>query len=259
MCNARTGMFGSVPRLSGRLQTRITQMITLRKHITALLAETIIGRLFKFGRVAPRALIAALLIALAIAACAAREADESMVNTDAVTPGASAAVNEKEEAPDASSGPALRGADGEELMPPGSHVAAASRDEDTWFLVTDVNAEREYAVYVDTSTIQTIDSEVYSWSRLVFNADQKDSDGLVYREVIISSAIDCGKRTFSYKSSKFYDSLGRMVFMENIATNMSKIPENSVSGHIADFVCGYDTSGAKKAAPAPVKPQQKSK
>jgi hypothetical protein len=225
-------------------------MITLRKHITALLAETIIGRLSKFGRVAPQALIAALLIALAIAACAAREADESMVNTDAVTPGASAAVNEKEGAP---------GADGEELMPPGSHVAAASRDEDTWFLVTDVNAEREYAVYVDTSTIQTIDGEVYSWSRLVFNADQKDSDGLVYREVIISSAIDCGKRTFSYKSSKFYDSLGRMVFMENIATNMSKIPENSVSGHIADFVCGYDTPGAKKAAPAPVKPQQKSK
>jgi hypothetical protein len=234
-------------------------MITLRKHITALLAETIIGHLSKFGRVAPQALIAALLIALAIAACAAREADESMVNTDAVTPGASAAVNEKVEAPDASSGPALRGADGEELMPPGSHVAAASRDEDTWFLVTDVNAEREYAVYVDTSTIQTIDGEVYSWSRLVFNADQKDSDGLVYREVIISSAIDCEKKTYSYKSSKFYDSLGKMVFMENIATNMSKIPENSVSGHIADFVCGYDTPGAKKAAPAPVKPQQKSK
>jgi hypothetical protein len=234
-------------------------MITIRKQLTALLARTITGRLPKFWRVAPQALIAALLISLAIAACAAREAEESMVNTDAVTPGASAAVNEKEEAPDASSGPALRGADGEELMPPGSHVAAASRDEDTWFLVTDVNAEREYAVYVDTSTIQTIDGEVYSWSRLVFDADQKDSDGLVYREVIISSAIDCGKKTFSYKSSKFYDTLGRMVFMENIATNMSKIPESSVSGHIADFVCGYDPSGAKKAGPAPVKPQQKSK
>lgn len=135
----------------------------------------------------------------------------------------------------------------------------ASRDENSWFLVTDVNAEREFSVYVDTSTIQTIDGEVYSWSRLVFDADQKDSDGLVYREVIISSAIDCGKKTYSYKSSKFYDTLGRMVYMENIATNMSKIPENSVSGHIADFVCGYDPSGAKKAGPAPSSPQPKSK
>lgn len=234
-------------------------MITIRKQLTALLARTITGRLPKFWRVAPQALIAALLISLAIAACAAREAEESMVNTDAVTPGASAAANEREQTRAASSASSPEGGNEEELLPPGSHVAAASRDEDTWFLVTDVNAEREYAVYVDTSTIQTIDSEVYSWSRLVFNADQKDSDGLVYREVIISSAIDCGKRTFSYKSSKFYDSLGRMVFMENIATNMSKIPENSVSGHIADFVCGYDPSGAKKAGPAPVKPQQKSK
>ena len=234
-------------------------MNTLRKHITALLAITITGRLSKFERITPPALTAALFLSLAIVSCAAREADEPMVNTDAVTPGASAAANEREQAPAASSGSAPRVEDGEELMPPGTHVAAASRDEDTWFLVTDVNAEREYAVYVDTSTIQTIDGEVYSWSRLVFNADQKDSDGLVYREVIISSAIDCGKKTYSYKSSKFYDSLGRMVYMENIATNMSKIPEKSVSGHIADFVCGYDPSGAKKAGPAPVKPQPKSK
>ncbi len=192
-------------------------------------------------------------MSLAIVSCAAREAEESMVNTDAVTPGTSAAANESEQTPSAS---APGSADGDETL---RHVAAASRDENSWFLVTDVNAEREFAVYVDTSTIQTIDGEVYSWSRLVFDADQKDSDGLVYREVIISSAIDCAKKTYSYKSSKFYDTLGKMVYMENIATNMSKIPENSVSGHIAHFVCGYDPSGAKKAGPAPSSPQPKSK
>ncbi len=228
-------------------------MNTLQKHFTALLTRTIIGSGSLLGKITHPALIAALLMSLAIAACAAREGEESMVNTDAVTPGASAAANESEQTPSAS---APGSADGDETL---RHVAAASRDENTWFLVTDVNAEREYAVYVDTSTIQTIDGEVYSWSRLVFDADQKDSDGLVYREVIISSAIDCVKKTFSYKSSKFYDSLGKMVFMENIATNMSKIPENSVSGHIAHFVCGYDTPGAKKAGPAPSSPQPESK
>ncbi len=221
----------------------------LRRHINALLANTVTGRSSRQGRTALPALIAAFFLTFAIVSCAAMEADEPMVNTDAVTPGASAAVIDDEESPASSPVRAPGGAaDGGEFLPPGSHVAAASRDEDTWFLVTDVNAEREYAVYVDTSTIQTIDGEAYSWSRLVFNEDQKDSDGLVYREVMISSAIDCGKRTFSYKSSKFYDSLGRMVFMENIATNMSKIPEKSVSGHIADFVCGYDADAARKAA-----------
>ena len=230
-------------------------MNTLRKYLAALLHDTVTVHRFRFGRVSPPALITAIFMSLAIVSCAAMEADEPMVNTDAVTPGASAAASEREDASGASSSsaPTLRGADGEELLPPGSEVAAASRDDDSWFLVTDVNAEREFSVYVDTSTIQTIDDEVYSWSRLVFGADQKDSDGLVYREVIISSAIDCAKKTYSYKSSKFYDSLGRMVYMENVATNMSKIPEKSVSGHIADFVCGYNPAAAKKAATPPAK------
>ncbi|GEM_PF-1537795 len=231
-------------------------MITILKHLTCLLAHTIAVRGSRFGKTARPALVAGLLISLAIVSCAAREAEESMVNTDAVTPGASASTGQVEESPAETNASAPSSADGDEML---RHVAAAPLDENSWFLVTDVNAEREFSVYVDTSTIQTIDGEVYSWSRLVFDADQKDSDGLVYREVIISSAIDCAKKTYSYKSSKFYDTLGKMVYMENIATNMSKIPENSVSGHIAHFVCGYDPSGAKKAGPAPSPPRPESK
>jgi hypothetical protein len=193
-------------------------------------------------------------MAAAILSCAARESGEPVVNTDAVTPGASAAESGSD-----SGSAAPEDAEAHGLMPPGSHVASASRDDDSWHLVTDVNSEREFAVYVDTSTIQTIDGEVYSWSKLVFDEDQRDSDGLVYREVVISSAIDCAKNTYSYKSSKFYDSLGRMVFMENVATNKSEIPPKSVSRHIADFVCGYDPAAAKKAASPPANPQQKSK
>lgn len=230
-------------------------MKTIRKHLTCLLARTIAGRGSRFGKITHPALIAALLMSLAIVSCAAREAEESMVNTDAVTPGASASTGQEEESPAETNASAPSSADGDEML---RHVAAASRDENTWFLVTDVNSEREFAVYVDTSTIQTIDGEVYSWSRLVFDADQKDSDGLVYREVIISSAIDCAKNTYSYKSSKFYDSLGRMVFMENVATNTSEIPAKSVSRHIADFVCGYSPADARKAGPAPANPPQKS-
>jgi hypothetical protein len=226
-----------------------------RKQISAFFA---INRGFAFfsGLHTPKALVPVLLAAAAIVSCAARESEEPMVNADAVTPGTTAAASEGGEgAPSA----APEDADAEGLMPPGSHVASASRDDDSWFLVTDVSAEREFAVYVDTSTIQTIDGEVYSWSRLVFDEDQKDSDGLVYREVIISSAIDCAKNTYSYKSSKFYDALGRMVYMENVATNKSEIPPKSVSRHIADFVCGYDPAAAKKSASPPANPQQKSK
>lgn len=185
----------------------------------------------------------ALLITAFILSCAGRETEGPAVNTDAVTPGAAAAEVEPE-AGDADAGGQI---------PSGTVIASASRDDDTWSLVTDVNAERKFDVYVDTSTIQTIDGQVYSWSKLVFKEDQKDSDGLVYREVMISSSIDCAKNTYSYKSSKFYDALGRMVYMENVATNESEIPAKSVSRHIADFVCGYDPDAAKKAATPPAK------
>lgn len=198
---------------------------------------------------APSAL--ALCLAACLVSCAAKEMDGPIINTDVVTPGTSAAARE--------SGPASSGAEGEAPLPSGTYVASASRDEDTWFLVADIDAERKFTVYVDTSTINPIEGEVYSWSKLVFKEDQKDSDGLVYREVMISSSIDCAAKTYSYKSSKFYDSLGRMVYMENIATNKSKIPANSVSGDIADFVCGFKPSEARKPQPAPAPAGDKSK
>lgn len=222
-------------------------MKTLKRRIKTLLTEKA-GRYSGCRRFAASSLVTVLLIAVFLISCAARETEEPVLSTDAVTPGAAAHASEPEAPP-----VEARNTDAQGQPPSGPVVASASRDDDTWSLVTDVNAERKFDVYVDTSTIQNIEGEVYSWSKLVFKEDQKDSDGLVYREVMISSSIDCAKNTYSYKSSKFYDSLGRMVYMENIATNKSDIPSKSVSRHIADFVCGYDPNAAKKAATPPVK------
>ncbi len=207
----------------------------------------------------PAALFLALCMTAPILSCAGKEIEEPVVNTDAVTPGTSVAANVSERDSDGAPVPAEPGA--LPTLPPSEHVAPASRDSDAWFLVTDVNAERKFAVYVDTSTINTIEGEVYSWSRLVFKEDQKDTDGLVYREVMIASAINCGEKTYAYKSSKFYDSLGKMVYMENIGTNKSPIPANSVSATIEEFVCGYNPKDAKgvQPAPGPSKTPEKSK
>ncbi|MEZ4548621.1 MAG: hypothetical protein R3B51_13305 [Thermodesulfobacteriota bacterium] len=89
-----------------------------------------------------------------------------------------------------------------------------------------------------------------SWSKLVFPEDQKDSDGLTYREVRIASAINCDKRTYMYSASKFYDALGRMVYHESIETPRSPIPGGTVSEYIANFVCGY-TPPASSGGSAP--------
>jgi len=141
----------------------------------------------------------------------------------------------------------------------GSASAGASEQEgpvstspdESWFLVTEVNGDtRDYTVYVDTSTIQTVDDEVMSWSKLVFPEDQKDSDGLTYREVRIASAINCDKRTYMYSASKFYDALGRMVYHESIETPRSPIPGGTVSEYIANLVCGY-TPPASSGGSAP--------
>lgn len=128
-------------------------------------------------------------------------------------------------------------------------AAATSDEEESWFLVTEFEGDRDYAVFVDTSTVDTIDGAVHSWSKLVFEEDQKDSDGLVYREVRIASAINCEKRTYKYLSSKFYDSLGKMVYMENVAADWSAIPGGTVSEHIANFVCGYQPPKGQKKNP----------
>lgn len=196
------------------------------------------GRLFGL-------LLAALLlvIQMVLPACAGRDIPDPVTNTDAVGPGASARAPKP-------------GADDGEVDEEG-YVSVKPRDgqvsveDESWFLVTDVKGDRAYSVFVDTDTIDTVEGEVMSWSRLVFEEDQKDSDGLVYREVRIASAINCEKRTYMYQSSKFYDSLGRMVFNENIATDRSPIPGGTVSEYIANFVCGYkpDSPGTGSAPP----------
>jgi Surface-adhesin protein E len=204
----------------------------------------------------PAAMLLALYLAAPIISCAGGKMDEPAVNTDAVPPRVSVPAGADESELNVASVSAKAEPEAEPTAHPLEHVAPASHDSKAWFLVTDVKAERKFAVYVDTSSINTIDGEVYSWSRLVFDEDQKDSDGLIYREVLIASAIDCAANTYAYKSSKFYDSLGKMVYMENIGTNKSKIPENSVSHFVAKFVCSYDPKEAVKAHPAT---EQKSK
>jgi hypothetical protein len=122
----------------------------------------------------------------------------------------------------------------------GQEGPVSSSPDESWFLVAEVKGDtRNYNVYVDTTTIQTVDDEVMSWSKLVFPEDQKDSDGLTYREVRIASAINCTQRTYMYSASKFYDALGRMVFHETIETERSPIPGGTVSEYISNFVCGY--------------------
>ncbi|MCL4245130.1 MAG: hypothetical protein KJ002_08385 [Candidatus Dadabacteria bacterium] len=141
------------------------------------------------------------------------------------------------------------GADGSAA--PGSSGPVSASDDESWFLVTEVKGDtRNYTVYIDTSTIQTVDGEVMSWSKLVFPDDQKDSDGLTYREVRIASAINCTERTYMYSASKFYDALGRMVYNESIETPRSPIPGGTVSEYIANFVCGY-TPPAPSGGSAP--------
>ncbi len=146
-------------------------------------------------------------------------------------------------------------ADGSATGSSGQEGPVSVSPDESWFLVTEVNGDtRHYTVYIDTSTIETVDGEVMSWSKLVFPEDQKDSDGLTYREVRIASAINCTKRTYMYSASKFYDALGRMVYHESIETPRSPIPGGTVSEYIANFVCGYTPPASSVGlAPPPSK------
>jgi len=111
--------------------------------------------------------------------------------------------------------------------------------EDSWFLVAEVKDERVYTVYVDTKSIENTETGVESWSKLVFPGVQRDNDGLRYNEVQISSSIDCAGKTYAYNTSRFYNSIGQLVYQENITYNRNKITPDTLSAYIADFVCGY--------------------
>ncbi len=117
--------------------------------------------------------------------------------------------------------------------------------EDTWFLVGGVTGDRAYSVFVDPETIVEQNGIVNSWSKLKFEKAQRDEDGLSYKEVQISSDVDCERRTYSYVDSKFYDSLGRLVETQRTPYEPQPIIDGTVSAEIADFVCGYELNRPK--------------
>ena len=115
---------------------------------------------------------------------------------------------------------------------------------DSWFLVAEVKGERIYTVYVDTKSIENTDTGIESWSKLVFPGVQHDHDGLSYKEVQISSSIDCAEKTYAYNTSRFYNSIGQLVYQEDITYNRNEITPDSLSAYVADFVCGDDYEAA---------------
>jgi len=112
--------------------------------------------------------------------------------------------------------------------------------EDSWFLVGGVRGDRAYSVFVDPETIESENGLVNSWSKLEFEETRRDEDGLSYKEVQISSDVNCEKRTYSYRDSKFYDALGRLMESQSAPYEPQPIIEGTVSAKIADFVCGYE-------------------
>lgn len=108
-----------------------------------------------------------------------------------------------------------------------------------WYFVTKVEKDRKFRVYVAKESISVTDDERRSWSKLLFDQDQTDEDGTKYKEVFIYSTVNCANRTYSYKSARFYNSLGELVFSEKISQNPVAIMPDSVSDHVAKFVCAY--------------------
>ena len=108
-----------------------------------------------------------------------------------------------------------------------------------WYFVTKVEKDRKFRVYVAKESISITDDERQSWSKLLFDQDQTDEDGTKYKEVFIYSTVNCATRTYSYKSARFYNSLGELVFSEKISQVPVPIISDSVSDHVAKFVCAY--------------------
>ena len=104
---------------------------------------------------------------------------------------------------------------------------------------------RAYSVFVDTNSIESQNGLVNSWSKIELKQSERDSDGLSYKEVQISSSVDCENRTYSYTDSKFYDTLGRLVENQAVPYDPQPIIADTVSATIADFVCGYELNRSK--------------
>jgi hypothetical protein len=108
-----------------------------------------------------------------------------------------------------------------------------------WYFVTKVEKDRRFRVYVAKESISIENDERRSWSKLLFDQDQTDEDGTKYKEVFIYSNVNCANRTYSYKSARFYNSLGELVISEDISQEHLPIKPDSVSDHVAKFVCAY--------------------
>jgi hypothetical protein len=121
-------------------------------------------------------------------------------------------------------------------------VKSAKADEKSygiWYFVTKVEKDRKFRVYVAKESISIENDERRSWSKLLFDQDQTDEDGIKYKEVFIYSTVNCANRTYSYKSARFYNSLGELVSSENISQAPAPIIPDTVSDHVARFVCAY--------------------
>lgn len=121
-------------------------------------------------------------------------------------------------------------------------VKTAKADEKSygiWYFVTKVEKDRKFRVYVAKESISIENDERRSWSKLLFDQDQTDEDGTKYKEVFIYSTVNCANGTYSYKSARFYNSLGELVSSENISQAPAAIMPDTVSDHVAKFVCAY--------------------
>lgn len=121
-------------------------------------------------------------------------------------------------------------------------VKTAKADEKSygiWYFVTKVEKDRKFRVYVAKESISIENDDRRSWCKLLFDQDQTDEDGTKYKEVYIYSIVNCSNKTYSYKSARFYNSLGELVFSENISQAAVPITPDTVSDHVAKFVCAY--------------------
>ncbi|MBI4228496.1 MAG: hypothetical protein HY693_02115, partial [Deltaproteobacteria bacterium] len=98
-------------------------------------------------------------------------------------------------------------------------IKTAKADEKSygiWYFISKVEKEKKFRVYVAKESISTYNDERGAWSKLLFDQDQTDDDGTKYKEVYVYSTVNCSNQTYSYKAARFYNSLGELVFSENI-------------------------------------------
>lgn len=120
-----------------------------------------------------------------------------------------------------------------------------ARTLENWVKIARVSEDNNYEVFVDPRSIKDVDGYIRSWSKLFFEKRQTDIDGLEFDEVRIYSSIHCIQKQYSYISSRFFNSLGELVFSEEVPTGFNKIKDNTVSSMIQEYVCNYKIGETK--------------